>query len=411
MLTPSRGMAGHHVYIDLRLLPQLYSSQYTCKLSFGTLAVETWFCRVPNRLPNGTVEECDVCAAIVPPFQETNWFDGHVPVQALLLSGPDIIVSMLHVGMFEYLPVDKVGVAIAPTVASADINIHQQQQVPQAHNRRPSKKSLSNSSTATVGGNVALSYPAQQQSQPAFDPETGEALNVFAIPCKSNVNITNIVWHRDEFDQVLIIPWSEMEISRGRRIVELTISATEDGKYMCGCRPVIEVESEKVSRDAGNILVSCIYWAAENQFIVTGVDVIYAVESILGVPYNTDQKNRIRRNLEKFNPRTVAKTSGEHYDFFWKIMAYEDPKPRNIEANVKVYPWNLMVDAMERVIEKFGPHGSFKGRNSDVFREAAQHINYGPPHPSFVAQIAATPVQEQPAAAAHSAQVTSDQLN
>nr|KMM70597.1 medusa [Coccidioides posadasii RMSCC 3488] len=101
------------------------------------------------------------------------------------------------------------------------------------------------------------------------------------------------------------------------------------------------------------ICISCIYWAGKKECYVTSVDTIYLLESLVGVRFTVEEKNRIRRNLEGFRPLTVSKAKAESEEFFKVIMGFPNPKPRNIEKDVKVFPWRILAHALKKIIGKY----------------------------------------------------------
>jgi len=106
-------------------------------------------------------------------------------------------------------------------------------------------------------------------------------------------------------------------------------------------------------RQASSICISCIWWKEKNEFYVTSVDTIYLLESLVGVRFTVEEKNRIRRNLEGFRPMTVSKARADSEDFFKTIMGFPHPKPRNIEKDVKVFPWKILGTALKKIISKY----------------------------------------------------------
>jgi len=104
------------------------------------------------------------------------------------------------------------------------------------------------------------------------------------------------------------------------------------------------------------IVVSCIWWEEENEHFVTSVDTISLLESLVSVRFTVEEKNRIRRNLEGFQPKTVSKAKPESEEFFKLIMGFPNPKPRNIEKDVKVFKWKILSHALNKIIGKYvGP--------------------------------------------------------
>ncbi|KAF8342213.1 uncharacterized protein EI90DRAFT_2903961, partial [Cantharellus anzutake] len=104
-----------------------------------------------------------------------------------------------------------------------------------------------------------------------------------------------------------------------------------------------------------SIVVSCIYRDDADECFITSVDLIYLLEMIIDSPFSIEEKNRIRRNLEGFKPQTVVKSKpGKGIDsFFALIMGFGEPKPRNIEKDLKVFPWKIIPTALEKVIKKY----------------------------------------------------------
>ena len=102
-----------------------------------------------------------------------------------------------------------------------------------------------------------------------------------------------------------------------------------------------------------SICISCIWWEQKKECYVTSVDTIYLLESLVAVRFTVEEKNRIRRNLEGFHPMTVSKGKSDSEDFFKLIMGFPNPKPRNIEKDVKVFPWKVLSHALKKIIGKY----------------------------------------------------------
>ncbi|KAI9668959.1 MAG: hypothetical protein M1817_005182 [Caeruleum heppii] len=101
------------------------------------------------------------------------------------------------------------------------------------------------------------------------------------------------------------------------------------------------------------ICVSCIWWEEKQECFVTSVDTIHLLESLVAVRFTVEEKNRIRRNLEGFKPLTVSKAKPDSEEFFKIIMGFPNPKPRNIEKDVKVFPWKILAHALKKIIGKY----------------------------------------------------------
>ncbi|KAI7120749.1 hypothetical protein KC324_g18440 [Hortaea werneckii] len=141
--------------------------------------------------------------------------------------------------------------------------------------------------------------------------------------------------------------WTDEEWKAGRRLVQFR--RTQSGN-------VIEATFEPVTpeeRIPNSICVSCIWWAEKRLCYVTSVDTISLLESLVAVRFTVEEKNRIRRNLEGFRPETVSKVKADSEDFFKLIMGFPNPKPRNIEKDVKVFPWRVLATALKKIIGKY----------------------------------------------------------
>lgn len=113
-------------------------------------------------------------------------------------------------------------------------------------------------------------------------------------------------------------------------------------------------------RPQNSICVSCIWWAEKNECFVTSVDTIQLLEQLVAAPnrFSVEEKNRIRRNLEGFHPMTVSKGKADSEEFFKLIMGFPNPKPRNIEKDVKVFPWKVLEGALKKIIGKYSANPS-----------------------------------------------------
>jgi hypothetical protein len=101
------------------------------------------------------------------------------------------------------------------------------------------------------------------------------------------------------------------------------------------------------------IVVSCIYFESSNKCYITSVDLLYLLEALMDQTFSVEEKNRIRRNLEKWKPLTVSKNSAETGGFFRLIMDFGNPKPRNIEKDIKCFVWDNLSVALSQIVGKY----------------------------------------------------------
>jgi len=144
--------------------------------------------------------------------------------------------------------------------------------------------------------------------------------------------------------------WTTAEWETKRRLVQFKRSQT--GNLIKATFEAVTLED----RTSGLPCVSCIWWEEKRECYVTSVDTISLLEALVAVRFTVEEKNRIRRNLEGFRPATVSKAKADSEEFFKLIMGFPNPKPRNIEKDVKVFPWRILATALKKIIGKYASH-------------------------------------------------------
>ncbi|EMT69819.1 hypothetical protein NOF04DRAFT_1410534 [Fusarium oxysporum II5] len=147
----------------------------------------------------------------------------------------------------------------------------------------------------------------------------------------------------------MVEKWTSEECSNRRRIV--LFRKTQKGSTVNATCQSVSVNE----RPANSICISCIWWAEKGECYVTSVDIIRLLEQFVAAPnrFSVEEKNRIRRNLKGFNPQTLSKAKPDSEEFFKIIMGFPSPKPRNIEKDVKVFPWKILESALKKNIGKY----------------------------------------------------------
>jgi hypothetical protein len=142
--------------------------------------------------------------------------------------------------------------------------------------------------------------------------------------------------------------WTPAERRTQRRIVQFNRTKINDQQTHCAFRPTTPTNA------MDGEVVSCIYWPENDNWYFTSVECLKLLEYLMDRRFSVDEKNRVRRNLEGFRPLTLAKTKSKGADFFKRIMAYPPPKPRNIEKDLKVFPWKVLALAVKKISVKYG---------------------------------------------------------
>jgi hypothetical protein len=182
-----------------------------------------------------------------------------------------------------------------------------------------------------------------QQSPGAVGSATslGQSFNPYAMyPLKAVLKLNGDL-------DAMAERWSVEEFEARRRLVQFT--RHQNGSTIHADFKSIAPED----RPPNSITISCIWWEEKKECFVTSVDTIFLLESLVAVRFTVEEKNRIRRNLEGFRPLTVSKSKADSEDFFKTIMGFPNPKPRNIEKDVKVFPWKILAHALKKIISKY----------------------------------------------------------
>lgn len=146
----------------------------------------------------------------------------------------------------------------------------------------------------------------------------------------------------------MIQNWTPAETASHRRLVKFNFERVSKAEYLVEFK-----EIDKKDYDHTSPIISCIWWKEKDIFIVTSVDIIVILEYFVRQSFSIEEKNRIRRNLQSLKPLTVARSCDDHKPFFSLLMGMEDPRPRNIEQDLKVFKWENLIKAIDKVIGKY----------------------------------------------------------
>jgi hypothetical protein len=113
----------------------------------------------------------------------------------------------------------------------------------------------------------------------------------------------------------------------------------------------IDHDEYKEEFDEQFVVISCIWRKDISDACYTSVDMIRLVEYIVQAELSSEEKSRIRRNLEFLHPTTVSKAGME--GLFQTIMQFPSPKPRTIEKDIKIFQWDTLVAGLNKVLDKY----------------------------------------------------------
>ena len=148
---------------------------------------------------------------------------------------------------------------------------------------------------------------------------------------------------------------SKEEERAGRRLVAFDRKAVGDNVQLSFRRISPEEYTERL------FVISCIYHKVTledkakkkvtQERWYTSVDMLRLVEYIADGKSTSDERSRIRRNLEFIGPTTVSRAALPQ--FFQLLMDFPIPKPRGIEKDIKVFPWDSLEAGLKKVMEKY----------------------------------------------------------
>lgn len=169
---------------------------------------------------------------------------------------------------------------------------------------------------------------------------------------RKNLSVINtpIQLHVGQSVGSAVLEWTEEEVVAGRKLVYLDVALESHANFHIEARPF---KPESKPNNEGRLVISCIKWDEQDKFVVTSVDVILVLEHLVGAQFSIEEKSRIRRNLQFLKPSTITRSNGESKRLFNSIMAMENPRPRNIEKDLKVFEWSELFKAVRKVLSKY----------------------------------------------------------
>ncbi|KAF8160993.1 hypothetical protein B0H34DRAFT_362108 [Crassisporium funariophilum] len=346
--TPTEGERGVPITVRIHFHPDLADAMYV-RLVVGNKAVPTKV----RQLPGLTYGRWQLHAA-APPFDRLQFPSTKVLISIQALNEDNAILDSVTFGEFSYWAPGTSHDHQRP--AAAALQKLPKLQIPDSTLRRRIPPHLPTPSPT-----------ASERSPFSKSPETSKTRLHRRMKAQSLVRTKHHTDHvadqEDMYAQTpildLVTPlssvcvgWSPAELTAGRRLVRF-VKVQDGRRLIVSCEPIMQedyCESDSV--------ISCIYREEADTCFVTSVDVIYLLERLTNGEFPVEEKNRIRRNLEGLRPTTVSKHKPGFGDFFQRIMEFPDPKPRNIEKDLKVFEWNLLGQALEKILSKYSIYTS-----------------------------------------------------
>lgn len=208
----------------------------------------------------------------------------------------------------------------------------------------PSQQELQQFMDTSIMVAFSRSTPSPSTTTTTQQPTTQDIDAYAFVPYKANLHVRGDL-------NTMVQQWTQEEWQQQRRLVRFWRQQTTGPEDIeCTFAPISQSEHPE---QASMIVVSCIYWQEMDDFFITSVDCLYLLECLLAVRFTVEEKNRIRRNLEEFKPLTVSRSKVESAPFFRLVMGFPNPRPRNIEKDVKVFPWKSLGQALKKIIGRY----------------------------------------------------------
>ncbi|THC95116.1 hypothetical protein EYZ11_005400 [Aspergillus tanneri] len=169
--------------------------------------------------------------------------------------------------------------------------------------------------------------------------------------------------------------WSAEELKANRRLVDFHCSI---GASMISIKFSIHDTEKGGKRSCG--CLSCIYWPKRRQCVFTGTDILTLLEAIFCIQFTAAEKNRIRRNLEIFDPLTIHGGDTDTRELFNIIMGFGSSQPRHIRRSIKVLSWDKLAGALRKGVGKVVPSQSHTDSLGCLFLQES----YQPPRRQLV---------------------------
>ncbi|TFK40154.1 hypothetical protein BDQ12DRAFT_664661 [Crucibulum laeve] len=315
---PQKGPQGAQLTVNIEFRPMKIRTQL--RLVMGNLALSTMIndLNKPNQWQ---------LQAIVPPY-DVRLTENTVPVAVQVLDSTSIIIDAATFGSFLYTHSERS--CPGPVISSKQPSM-QMSSSRNANEHQPPKSSLSPTPTQALAPTLVR---RSKSGDMTANLPPGTSLPAPSLKLKSSL-------------KSLCMNWRQAEVNAGRRLVRFC-KIHEDTNLVVSCEAVMPDEYS-----AHDTVVSCILSRANSEYYITSVDVIYLLERLTGQLFLVEEKNRIRRNLEGLRPETVSRNSSNLPDLFAHIMDLPDPKPRNIEKDLKVFKWELLGQALEKILSKY----------------------------------------------------------
>ncbi|KAF7983250.1 hypothetical protein HWV62_22868 [Athelia sp. TMB] len=353
--TPTEGEQGQRINVNIDFTRRL-DHYVKLRIVVGRRAIATQVRELSDQ-SNGRWK----LEGIVPPFVKQRAVSPMVPIAVQVVDQHDVVLQSVTFGKFTYWESQCVPGSPLGLAAGRKREHIKTEDIPLPAKRVPT-----------------LPPSARERSKRRF-PHARERperrSNLGSIRDRHDVDSSSIYGSKAILELLsplgkLAHDWDEQEMRQGRRLVRFhKIRKGNQLKVTCSATTPEEYSGH------GDPVISCIRRGdGVEGYCVTSVDIIFLLERLVGDSFQVEEKNRIRRNLEGLRPTTISKHKVGSERFFQRIMDFPEPKPRNIEKDVKVFDWDRLPEALDKIISKYVSSPSFS--SGQYLEHLAQTIPY-----------------------------------
>lgn len=104
------------------------------------------------------------------------------------------------------------------------------------------------------------------------------------------------------------------------------------------------------------VTVNCLKPPGQENCYITSADLVRLTTLLINPSakmLGIEEKNRIRRSLESFEPATVKKDQSESVGLFNYLMCITEPRPITIAKDIKIFKWCILKEALEKILAKY----------------------------------------------------------
>lgn len=147
---------------------------------------------------------------------------------------------------------------------------------------------------------------------------------------------------------------SAAEKNQGRRLVRF--SRKQIGRVVTLSFELVTSYSKEDDDAENKIIISCLLPPEQKFHFITSVDFVRLISMLVNPTtkkLSIEEKNRVRRSLEVFQPLTLKKHEASTAGIFNYLMCLHTPRPFTIAKDIKMFEWYTLEDGLAKILAKY----------------------------------------------------------